>query len=151
MSLWKIIAKNEFKVATWRFKKKRNFIFILILTICIFWAFYLGPNLIDLIWPTYIKLFVIEYDFYFIEFMEYYFMTLFLFNIMIPLYNLYRKSEIGYIEILLSSPVKKSEIFLGEFIGRMPFYFLMTLITGPLITSALMQFAELNLFHFFIV
>ena len=41
-------------------------------------------------------------------------MTVFVMFILYPLFTLFRKSEIGVKDIVLSSPVKSGDIFLGE-------------------------------------
>jgi hypothetical protein len=65
---------------------------------------------------------------------------------------LYRKAEIGYKDILLASPISAGDIFVGEFIGQLPFYFLFILGLGPFVNSILLQLnPNLTLFHNFII
>jgi len=152
MSLWKIILKNEIRQKTYLFRKNRKLFFILIFGIFLFWAIYLGPILFDIMIPDLLK----EFSYMLVPILstlvEYTFMVLFLLYIMYPIFMLYRKSEIGHKDIILSSPVKPSDIFIGEFLGQFPFYFLFILGMGPLINSILLQLnPNLTIFHHFIL
>jgi len=64
---------------------------------------------------------------------------------------LYKKTEIGYNEILVSSPVKSGDIFMGEFLGLLPFHLLGVLLIGPIITSLIMQIKTLTFLDFLII
>jgi hypothetical protein len=151
MSLWKIVLKNEIRQKTYRFRKNRKFFFISIFTIFFLWALYLGPVLFDAILPEVAKNFSDKIIPIFSTLIEYSLMIMFLLYIMYPLFMLYRKSEIGYKEILLATPVKSGDIFLGEFLGQTPFYFLFILAFGPLVNSLLLQLnPNLTIFHFLI-
>jgi hypothetical protein len=51
--------------------------------------------------------------------------------IMLPISDTLRELETGQLEIFLAAPIKPSEVLLGEFLGRMPFYaIVITVITG---------------------
>jgi hypothetical protein len=152
MSLWKIILKNEIRQKTYLFRKNRKLFFILISAIFLFWAIYLGPNLFDAIIPELLKEFSNMLVPILSTLVEYTFMILFLMYILYPIFMLYRKSEIGHKDIILSSPVKPSDIFIGEFLGQLPFYFLFILGMGPLVNSILLQLnPNLTIFHHFIL
>ena len=148
MSLWKVIAKNEIRLKTSRFRKRRRLFFIIIFSIFLFWGIYLGPALFDAILPEILKGFIEEYGSFIIPLIEYIFTSLFLMYVMYPLFILFRKTEIKNKEILLSSPVKPGDIFLGEFLGRFPSYFLFLLGIGPFGISLVAQVnPQINLFH----
>lgn len=152
MSLWKIILKNELRQKTYLFRKNRKLFFILIFGIFLFWAVYLGPILFDIMIPDLLKEFSNMLVPILSTLVEYTFMVLFLLYVMYPIFMLYRKSEIGHKDIILSSPVKPSDIFIGEFLGQFPFYFLFILAMGPLINSILLQLnPNLTIFHHFIL
>lgn len=152
MSLWKIILKNEIRQKTYLFRKNRKLFFILLFAIFLFWAIYLGPILFDAIIPELLKEFSNMIVPILSTLVEYTFMVLFLLYIMYPIFMLYRKSEIGHKDIILSSPVKPSDIFIGEFLGQLPFYFLFILGMGPLINGILLQLnPNLTIFHHLIL
>ena len=149
MTLWKVILKNEIRRKTYLFRKNRKFFFILIYAIFLFWAIYLGPVFFDAIIPVIIKQFSEVFEPMVVNIIESSFMMLFLLYIMYPIFMLYRKSEIGYKDILLASPIKPGDIFIGEFLGQTPFYSLLILGIGPIISSLFLQVnPNLTIFHF---
>ena len=52
MARWYIIAKNEIKTRTSKFRKHRLIFFIIVYSILCVWAFVLAPYLFDLFMPT---------------------------------------------------------------------------------------------------
>ena len=149
MMLWKVIFKNEIRKKSYYFRKNRKLFFIITYSLFLFWAIYLGPALFDAIIPEVVKdlsSFIIPI---FSTLIEYSFMILFVLYVMYPIFMLYRKAEIGHKEILLTSPAKPGDIFLGEFLGQLPFYLLFILGFGPLVNSILLQLnPNLTILHF---
>lgn len=135
MSLWRTIAKNEIKLKTYRFRRNRKLFFILTYSVFLLWASYLGPVVFDAILPEILKDYTEFYEAIITLVFEYSFMMLFVMYAIYPLFILYRKKEIGIKDIILASPIKAGDIYLGEFIGQIPFYFLFLLAIGPLGTS----------------
>ncbi|MCK4286706.1 MAG: hypothetical protein KAX18_10915, partial [Candidatus Lokiarchaeota archaeon] len=151
MSLWKTIVKHEIRLKTYRYRKNRTSFLIIIYAIFVYWGFYLGPNLFDIIISNIAQEIPSEFVFVFVKFIEYFFTSFFLIILIYPLYNLYRKAEIGHSEILLASPIKPGDIFLGEFLGKLIFYFLLILGFGPVIISLLNQIRVLNFLQYIII
>jgi hypothetical protein len=148
LSLWKVIAKNEIRLKTSRFRKRRRLLYLISFSILLFWGIYLGPALFDAILPEILKNFIEEYGTFIIPLIEYIFTSLFLMYMIYPLFILFRKTEIKKKEILLSSPIKSGDIFLGEFLGRFPSYLLFLLGVGPFGISLVAQVnPQINLFH----
>jgi hypothetical protein len=148
MSLWKVIAKNEIRLKTSRFRKHRRFFFLLIFSILLFWAAYLGPIILDSILPEIFKSYSGNFDILFVSIIENAFGSLFLMYLIYPLFILFRKEKISQKEILLASPVKSGDFFLGEIFGLVPFYFLFILGIGPFFTSLLIQInTNLTIIH----
>ncbi|MFX0027877.1 MAG: hypothetical protein ACFE8B_01590 [Candidatus Hermodarchaeota archaeon] len=139
MSLWKKIAKNEIRLKTFRVRKNRKLFFIIIYTLFLIWAAYLGPILFDEILPELLKFYSEHLEVLISLILEYSFMMLFMMYMIYPLFILNRRSEIGIKDTVLASPIKSGDIFLGEFVGQLPFYFLFLLGIGPLGTSLLRQ------------
>ncbi len=151
MSLWRSIAKKEIRLKTSRFRKNRKIFFISIYSLFLFWAFYIGPNFLDAILPEILKIVSGNLASFTTLLIEYSFATLFLMYIIYPLFILFRKSQIPYKEFLISSPIEPKDVFFGEFIGRLPFYFLIILGIGPFATTLLVQiYPSMNIFHYFI-
>ena len=151
MRLWKTIFKNEILLKTSSFRRHRKSFFLILYSIGLFWGLYLGPNFFDIILPNLFKTYSGLYKPLVILIIEQIFAIIFLSYMIYPLYNLYRKKEIGYKDILLSSPAKPGDIFLGEFLAMLPFYSLGILFIGPIITSMIMQITVISIFHILII
>ncbi|MFX1455448.1 MAG: hypothetical protein ACFFDB_08760 [Promethearchaeota archaeon] len=152
MSLWKIIFKNEIRQKTYLYRKNRKSFFIILFSIFLLWALYLGPVIFNAVIPQLFEDFTEFVIPILSTLVEYSFMILFLLYIMYPIFMLYRKSEIGQKDIILATPAKPSDIFLGEFLGQLPFYFLFILGLGPLVNSLLLQLnPNLTILHHFIL
>jgi len=152
MSLWKVLVKNELRIRTARFKSHRKLFFTVIYAIFLFWAIYLGPVFFNAVFPDILSAFsgvlaiVLNYV------IEYFLMTIFVMFILYPLFTLFRKSEIGIKDVVLSSPVKSGDIFLGEFFAQLPFIFLIVLAVGPAAASLLSQVnPQLTIVHYFAI
>ncbi|MFX0076950.1 MAG: hypothetical protein ACFE96_16005 [Candidatus Hermodarchaeota archaeon] len=152
MKLWIVLAINELKIRTAKLKSHRKLFLLLIFGLFLFWAIYMGPILFDSIFPEIILAFsgVLEIVLHYI--IEYFLMIVFIMFILYPLFTLFRKSEIGVKDILLSSPVKHGDIFLGDFLGQLPFIFLIVLGVGPAAVSLMGQVnPQLTIVHFIVI
>ena len=151
MNIWKTIAKNEIRLATYRFRKNRLLLFLYLYLILAFWGLYFGPNLLDIFLPEFLSYYGYLYLDQIVLYFEYFFFLIFLSNIMLPLYNLYKTKGKEIKEIILASPIKPKEIFFGMVIWKWPFYILFVLFIGPLFTSLLSQVGDLTIFHFVVI
>jgi hypothetical protein len=148
LSHWRTIAKNEIRLKTSRFRRKRKLFFIIIYGIFLFWAAFLGPVFLDSIIPEIFKNYTSNFEFLFVNLIESMLASLFLIYLVYPLYILFRREAINKKEIILSSPVKGGDIFLGEFLGQLPFYILFILGIGPFLTTLFLQInPNLTIFH----
>ncbi len=151
MNTWKTIAKNEIRLATYRFRKNRRLFFLYLSFILAYWSLYFGPNLIDIFLPEFLSHYGYLYIDQLVLYMEYFFFLIFLLNIMLPLYNLYNKKGHKINENILASPINPKEIFFGMFIWKWPFYILFVLFIGPLFTGLLNQIGDLTIFHYVVI
>ena len=139
MVLWTKIAKNEVRVRTSKFRKNRLAFFLVLYSFLIFWAFFICPLIFDQFMPTLAGMedlapilvpsiaMIIEHI-----------MMIFFIAIMIyPLSNIYRQTEIGFKEILLASPITAGDIFLGEFLGKIPILFSYVFALTPIFVNML--------------
>jgi len=139
MARWMKIAKNEMRVRTSKFRKNRLAFFLVLYSFLIFWAFYLCPLIFDLFMPTLVGMeeisqFLIPSIAMIIEQL----MMIFFIMVMIyPLNNIYRQTEIGFKEILLASPTTAGDIFLGEFLGKIPILFSYVFALTPILVNML--------------
>jgi hypothetical protein len=119
----------------------------------IFWAFVFIPWLFDLFMPAVAELaqieaFIIPSIAIIIEFAM---MVLFIVILMYPLNNIYRKTEIGFKEILLSSPVTAGDIFLGEFMGKLPVLSSVVLAFAPIVIGLLNPIVNLTIIQVIVI
>jgi hypothetical protein len=149
--LWKRIARNEIRIKTSKIRRFRKSFFVLSTSFLLVWALYLGPQLFDLILPDIIKSFSSAFIPVLHPVLEYAFMVFFLIFILYPIFMLYRKIDIGIKDIIVSTPAKPGDIFLGEFLGQIPLFLYFVLGIGPLVTSFLVQLnPNLTVLDFFI-
>ncbi len=156
MALWKVIAKTELKRKTSGVRNHRIRAFLILYSLLLIWAFLIAPFLFDLITSSflsglleYMPLSVIISSLALI--MEFVLMLFFLMIMLYPLQNIHRKAEIGYKEIVLASPVKSGDIFLGEYIGKLPIYIIFILIFAPILMGIINPIMNLNPLQYAII
>lgn len=150
MSLWAVIAKNEQKLRTHRFRNNRVKFFIILYTSLILWALLLSPLLFNLFMPN-LAAGIPDLIYSVGLIIEYMMMAFFLSILIYPLNNVYRKTEIGFKEILLSSPATAGDIFLGEFLGKLPIYLGGVLVFAPILIGILNPIVNLSLVQYAII
>ncbi|MHA2281814.1 MAG: hypothetical protein ACXAC5_13305 [Promethearchaeota archaeon] len=147
-SLWKVIAKNEIKLRTSKFRNHRKLFFITLYLLLFLWAFIAAPFLFDLFIPTLAIQFSSVFKLVVALIIESVMMMLFLMLVMYPLNNVYRESEIGFKETLISTPVKANDIFLGEFLGKSPIYSMAVLIFAPVVVGLINPLIDLTFIQY---
>jgi hypothetical protein len=147
-NLWRVIAKNEIKLRTSKFRNHRKLFFISLYSLLFFWAFVVAPFLFDLFIPTLAIQFSSIFKPVIALIIESVMMILFLMLVMYPLNNVYRESEIGFKETLISTPVKANDIFLGEFLGKSPIYTIAVLIFAPIVVGLINPLIDLTFIQY---
>lgn len=150
-SLWKVIAKNEIRIRTSNFRNHRKLFFAMLYFILFIWALIGAPNLFDIFMPTLATQYSSIFKPIVALLIEAFMMTLFLVLVMYPLNNVYRESEIGFKESLLATPVRSSDIFLGEFLGKFPIYTMAVLIFAPIVVGLINPIIDLTLIQYLII
>ena len=150
-SLWRIIAKNEIKIKTSKFRNHRLLLFISSYSFLFIWALILAPYLFDLFMPTLADQFSEVFKPAVALIIESLMMTLFLALMIYPLNNVYKEDEIGSKETLLATPVKANDIFLGEFLGKAPTYSMLILIFAPIIVGLINPIINLTSTQYIII
>ena len=151
--LWRKIAKNEIILRTSRFRGHRRVFFVALYSILSVWAFVLAPMLFDLFMPQLAEAEALSGIFVPMigTIIESLMMMFFLVVMMYPLNVVYRKSEIGFKETLLASPVTEGDVFLGEFLGKMPVYSAAVLIVAPIIIGLANPIVNFNYIHYLVI
>ncbi|MBN1803061.1 MAG: hypothetical protein JW891_16240 [Candidatus Lokiarchaeota archaeon] len=150
MSLWKVIAKYEIKRGTSSIRKHRVLILFILYAFLIIWAVILAPLLFDAIMPPLVSIIP-----YFEEtvalIIEALLMMLFLVIMMYPINTVFRKTEIGYKEILLASPATEGDIFIGEFVGKFLVYMGAILIFAPILLGLINAIINFTVITYIII
>ena len=150
-SLWGVIAKNEIRVRTSSFRNHRKTFFILIYAFLFLWAFVIAPFIFDTFMPTLAAQYSTIFKPVVAILIETFMMVFFLILVMYPLNNVYREMEVGFKESLLATPVKPSDIFLGEFLGKAPLYTMMILILAPIIVGLINPLIDLTFVQYIVI
>ncbi|MFX1597160.1 MAG: hypothetical protein ACFFBK_13975 [Promethearchaeota archaeon] len=150
-SLWKIIARNEIKIRTSNFRNHRKLFFVGLYSLLVLWAVFIAPFLFDLFMPTLAAQFSDVFKPAIAIIIESIMMMLFLVLIIYPLNNVYKENEIGSKEILLATPVKANDIFLGEFLGKAPIYSIAILLIAPIIVGLINPMINLTAIQYIVI
>jgi hypothetical protein len=137
MGLWKVIAKNELKRRTSKFRRHRLLFFGILYGVLLIWGFILAPLLFDSFMPTLaqsetLKPIIVPAVALIIQYML---MIFFIIIMLYPLNFIYRQTEIGHKEMILAAPITAGDIFFGEFVGKLPFMLLYVLGLTPAIVG----------------
>ena len=150
-SSWKVIAKNEIKLRTSRFRNHRKLFFVILYSLLFIWAFIAAPLFFDLFMPTLATQFSSAFKPVVALVIESLMMVLFLVLVMYPLNNVYREDETSAKESLLATPVKANDIFLGEFLGKSPLYTIAVLLFAPIVTGMINPILDLTFYQYFVI
>ena len=150
-ALWKVIAKNEIRIRTSKFRNHRWLLFVGIYAVLFLWAFLIAPILFDFFMPTLAS----EFSAIFLPLVgiiiESLMIGTFLVLVMYPLNTVYREGEVGFKEVLMTTPIKSNDIFLGEYLGKAPIFSIGVLILGPVITGLLNPIINLTIFQYSVI
>ena len=155
MSRWKAIAKCEIRRGTSRFRNHRALFFVVIYSLMIFWALFLAPFLLERLIMPFVKdistVPIIYLELAVATIIEYLLMIFFLMIMVYPINTVFRKTEIGFKEVILASPATTGDIFIGEFFGKIPIYIAGVLIFAPIITGLINPLISLTLIQYLII
>lgn len=131
---WFVIAKNEYLVRTSTFRSIRRYLpFIVIPTLAVYVAF-IAPAMVNLLIDELLALFLSQVAVAVVQILLF---TIFSYFIVLPIAGALRQTEMGRIQILVSAPVRPSDVLLGEFLGAVPLYTVVVTIVAGLFTAAL--------------
>ena len=152
-SLWRPIARNEIKIRTSALRNHRIIFFFGLYGFLIAWALLLAPILFDIFMPQVANIEELSgiYAPMVGLIIEFSMMMLFLILLIYPMNVVYHKTEIGFKETLLASPATESDIFIGEFMGKMPIYFAVVLIFAPVVIGLINPIISLGILQYIII
>jgi hypothetical protein len=131
---WVPIAKVEWQVSTSRIREIRPYLpYILTGGLAIF-IFYLAPLFADLYIDEFQAFILSQVAVILVQFFLFFFFLMFA---CLPITSTLNDMKTDHFEIILSAPVKPSNLLIGEFLGKMPFYVTFAAIIGGFFTAAL--------------
>ncbi|MEJ2279969.1 MAG: hypothetical protein P8Y70_19815 [Candidatus Lokiarchaeota archaeon] len=149
--IWLSVAKKEFRIFTYRFRKNRIIFLIIISLIFTFWGFYFGPLIFESIFPAIFKVWASQVKNNIADLIGYFFALTFLTNIFVPIYDSYRSTKVDIREIEVATPVKLREIIFADFLWKVPFNIWVVLIIGPIFISLLDLINKMTILNYFYV
>ena len=144
---WLSIAKTEYRVTTSRIREIRPYLpYILIGGLAIYTLF-IAPSVIDAFVDELHELLLSAVA---VAIINVFFFVFFVMFASLPISSTIQDIKTEHIEIYLSSPVQPSDILIGEFLGKIPFYAAFAAIIGGTFTAALFPLG-LDIFQIFII
>lgn len=131
---WLSIAKTEYRVITSRIREIRPYLPYILVGGLAAYIFFFAPSVIDLFVDELHEILLSAIAVALID------ILLFMFFIMftsLPIVSTIQDIKTEHIEIYLSAPVKPSDMLIGEFISKIPFYATFAAIVGGTFTAAL--------------
>ena len=125
---WLVVARNEYRIHTSSIRKIRKYFPFLTIGLLAVYVLFVAPAVVGFFIDDFL-VFIISVAavpmVQIILFMFFFYLMLF------PISDTLREVKTEQLEIFLSTPVKPSDVLLGEFLGKMPFYAIaVTVITG---------------------
>ena len=125
---WLVVARNEYRIRTSRIRKKRPYFPFLAVGLLAVYVAFIAPAFVSFLIDDFLALLLSQAAIAMIQIILF---TIFIYFMIIPITNALREENTGQLEIFLVAPLKPSDVLLGEFLGKMPFYAIfITVITG---------------------
>lgn len=131
---WLSIAKTEYRVTTSRIREIRPFLPYLLIGGLATYILFIAPSIVDLVVDDLHELML---SIVAVALIEVFLFVYFIMFASLPITSTIQDIKTDHIEIYLSSPVKQSDILIGEFIGKIPFYAAFAALIGGTFTAAL--------------
>ncbi len=131
---WLVIAKNQYLISTSSIRKIRRYFPYLLIAGLTLYVIYLAPNLASLFIDEAIDVLLSQVAVALIQIILF---TIFIYFLIFPISYALREVQAGQLELVLSAPVKPSDVMLGEFVGIMPIYAAVVTIIVGLFTAIL--------------
>ncbi|MFX0152036.1 MAG: hypothetical protein ACFFAJ_14705, partial [Candidatus Hodarchaeota archaeon] len=131
---WLSIAQTEYRVSTSRIREIRPYLPYLLIGGLVTYVLFIAPYIVDLFVDELHELLLSAVAVAFIQVFLFIFFVIFA---SFPIASTLNDIKTGHIEIYLSAPIKPSDILIGEFIGKIPFYAAFAALIGGAFTASL--------------
>jgi len=144
---WLVVAKNKYRITTSRIRKIRPYFPYLVIGLLAVYVVFIAPAFVSLFIDDFLAFILSQAA---VAMMQIILFMIFVYFLIIPITDTLREEQTGQLEIFLAAPVKPSDVLLGEFLGRMPFYAIfVTVITGSF--TAVLNPLRLDVFQITII
>ncbi len=116
---WLLVARCEYNMSTARVRRIRRYLPVLIVLLLALHVVYLAPGIVSLLFDDPGSLLLTQTA---LATVQVVFFCLFFYFIVIPFADTLRQPESRKLDLLLSAPVRPSDLLLGEYLGGVPFY-----------------------------
>lgn len=131
---WYVIARNEYRIHTSRIRAIRPYFPFLVGGLLAAYVVYLAPAIVSLFVDEFVALMLSQAALAMVQIILFF---VFIYFIIIPITETLRDVQTGELEILLSAPVRPSDLLLGDFLGGMSFYLIFMAVIAGVFTAAL--------------
>ncbi|MFW9779091.1 MAG: hypothetical protein ACFFE8_09585 [Candidatus Heimdallarchaeota archaeon] len=131
---WFPISRAQYRVTTSRIRGYRPYLPYIIPGGLALWIFVIAPMIVDSLIDEIQAIILSQVAVVMIQFLLTYFFLIFL---TFPIVSTLQDIKADQLSLLLSSPVHSSDLLIGEFVGKSPFYTVFAVIIGGLFTAVL--------------
>jgi len=131
---WFVVARCEYKVNTARVRRIRRLLPAVVIILLGLHIFVIAPGIVSLILDEAVSLILSQRA---LALIEVTFFTVFFYFIVIPFADTLRQAEPRQFDLLLSAPVKPSDLLLGEYLGELPIYAVFITVLGAIFVALL--------------
>jgi len=114
-----VIAKNEYRVQTGRIRRFRKYLPFILIALLSLHVAYLAPAIVSLFINDAIALILSQFA---LAGVQLTLLITFFYFMVIPISETLREDKSGQLELLLSSPIRPSDLLLGHYLGEIPIY-----------------------------
>lgn len=128
---WFVIARNQYRIITSGIRKIMGYFPFLVIGLLAVYVFFLAPAIVNIFIDEFLAFIISVAAVPMVQIILFMF---FFYLILFGIGDALRETKTDQLETLLAAPVKSSDVLLGEFLGKMPFYTIVIVaITGTFI------------------
>jgi hypothetical protein len=116
---WLVVARNQYRISTSAIRRIRPYFLYLAIGFLAVYVGIIAPAIVNPFIDDFLAFIITQAAVPLVQIMLFMF---FFFMILFPISDTLRELQTAQIEIFLAAPVKPSDVLLGEFLGKMPFY-----------------------------
>jgi len=123
-----VIARNEYRIRTSSIRKIRPYFPFSVIGLLAVYVLFIAPAVVSLFVNDFLAFIISVAALPMVQIILF---MLFFYMIILPISDTLREVQTGTLEIFLAAPLRPSDVLLGEFLGKLPFYAIaITVITG---------------------